>query len=510
VAGHHIVIKTHYGEKMDFLILSKAQMDEINKACSKQAGKPVKIIEECQKPYLIKIKWTAATGTTPKQNKLISLPPIPLQSEFNIHFFVDTQNNFLIDSTKKDSEYYKAKHAPTTTPGRDRDILLKELKEGVALKDGISFKALKKAGETTGEVRISVDKDTFKKVKQVLIWADDMRASFWHAKRHSGFATGRLNMSAEDGKEEADGHAHVLAFEAQMLISPVDYLASEILKNMDNPIIKDISDWPDQRAAYKRKKDKYQDKYQAAHQEVKTKILEPLDKALERGPSAAKEIAKLEQQKLEASKRLAGILSTRSKYDKEWEELEKLKNNGATTIKKWVAINGEASFSFLGSIASKTKTYGDWDYKVHVGGVWGDYIRLGNDTLLCPHDTFSNFHYGYLSAAAKLSLRTTLALGDWGQFIASGTREKRKDDDTATTAGYNAYAKNTADKTKPEAEKIRTELMNFLRDYIKSLNITKVPVLTAEEREARERQKLLAPQRYLANPAANEDEIWKE
>jgi hypothetical protein len=468
--------RTENGVTMGFLIISKSQMDEIKKACSKQAGKQVEIIEECQKTYLIKIKWILATGTTTRQKKenlkknLTSLPPIPSQSEFNIHFFVDTQNNFLTDSTKKDSEeYYKAKHVPAATSDRDGDILLKELKEGVALKDGILFKALKKAGESTGEVRLSVNKDTFEKVKQILIWADDMRASFWHAKRHGGFATGRLNMSAEDGREEADGHARVLVFEAQMLISPVDYLASEISKNIDNPgnpIVKNTRrDWPGQRAAYKKKRDEY----------------------------VAKNIYNY----------------------KEWANIGALKARGTITINSWVAINGEASFATLGSIASSSTTYGDWDYKVHVGNVWGDYVRLGNDILLCPHDTFSNFHYGYLSAAAKLSLRTTLALGDWGQFIASGSREKRKDDDAATMAGYNAHAKNTADKTKLEAEKIRTELirtelMVFLRNYIRLLNITKVPELTDEKRAALAEQRRFAWLRYLNNPVVNEDEIWKE
>jgi len=221
---------------------------------------------------------------------------------------------------------------------------------------------------------------------------------------------------------------------------------------------------------------------------------------------------------------------------------------GELALKRWALTNGEKSLVAVAPLPQdagpidrlrhRGKTndremlrktinfvygvdYAKWDYKFHIGKTWGGHIRLGNYhyrnpvpipakgerrlSRTCPHDAFSNFHYGYLSAAAGLSEFTTIGLGDVGQKIISGeeegeARSGRADDDFATKGGYDAYDVND------DEEAIRTKLMSFLKRFVISYG-NKTPAPQSPPKSLI--SDLMVPFRILDNLTLPE-EFWND
>ena len=63
-----------------------------------------------------------------------------------------------------------------------------------------------------------------------------------------------------------------------------------------------------------------------------------------------------------------------------------------------------------------------WDYKPHVNKVWGDSYRLGNSARRIDSGGFSNFHFGYVSAAAGFSKFVVIVGSDVGQKLSNVAR----------------------------------------------------------------------------------------
>lgn len=113
-----------------------------------------------------------------------------------------------------------------------------------------------------------------------------------------------------------------------------------------------------------------------------------------------------------------------------------------------------------------------WDYKVHVSRVWGDIIRIGNFGTGIDSGALSNFHFGYVSAAAGFTL-WELEYGSHGGQIISSLSPNPDEDWFATVQGYEAFVKhNGSERTQtirwapnPDSEPIEwTEVVPIKSD----------------------------------------------
>lgn len=99
-----------------------------------------------------------------------------------------------------------------------------------------------------------------------------------------------------------------------------------------------------------------------------------------------------------------------------------------------------------------------YDYKPKISAIWGDIIRLGNYDAAVDSGAFSNFHFGYISAAAYFGKTEVMAGSSAGQRISNISRWKwpsgdPPEDEFANEQGYNFFVKHNGVE--------RTQTINF-------------------------------------------------